>query len=326
MSDLHILVLDDLGIDQQAMRSLMSDAGLGSAFLVRPDRLDSVPKEDVRAIITVRTPVGEALLGGKPGLPNVGVVAVAFTGYDAVDLDRCRERGAVVCNVPSYASDSVVELTVALAISLLRDVPRVEREMRAFAATQGDIAPWWKGVSPGRQLAGKTVGIVGTGTIGCRAAEVFAAMGCRLLGWSRTEKAVFKRLGGAYVSTPTALCVASDIVSLHVPLSSETRGLIGGKELQAMRPGTCLINASRGPIVDKVALLAALKSQEIRVALDVFDQEPLATDDPLLGFPEKTILTPHIGFRTREALMERARQTFENIRCALDGKPQNVVN
>lgn len=311
------------------MSAVMAGEGFAEAELVRPDCAALASPESVRALITVRSPVDETTLGmgtdGRSRWPNLAVVAVAFTGYDTVDLKLCRQRRITVCNVPRYATDAVVELTIAMAIALLREVCPLERDLRRLCAAGEALGPWWSSVLPGRQISGRTVGIIGTGAIGCRVAEVFAALGSRIVGWARTKREAFLRSGGTYLSSPAEVCASSDLVSLHLPLNAETRGLIGRSELVRLRPGACLINVSRGLVIDREALLTALRTQDVRVALDVFDQEPPRGDDPLLMFPEKTLLTPHIGFKTREALLERARQTFENIRCALAGSPQNVV-
>jgi D-3-phosphoglycerate dehydrogenase len=208
----------------------------------------------------------------------------------------------------------VAELTLALAICLLREVPGCNERLHAGT---------WKVGRWGTELAGKTVGILGTGAIGLRAAEIFKACKCKLVGWSRTEREAFTQLGGTYRPLDKVLAEA-DIVSVHVPLTPETKGLIGQHELDLMKPGACLINTARGRIVEKAALVHALQEKRIRAALDVFDEEPLPSDHPLTTVPE-ALLTPHIAFKTEEALHRRAQVTVGNIACFLEGSDVNRI-
>jgi D-3-phosphoglycerate dehydrogenase len=289
---------------------LITDAGL--PFTARwGDWRDVESPADVVAYVTVRDPISDEMFDR---FPNARVILVAFTGYDSIDLDACRQRGVAVYNVPHYSTDSVAELTIALTICLLRDIPRRDQRLREGI---------WKSERWATELAGKTVGIVGTGAIGLRAAELFKAFKCRLLGWSRTQRPAFTDLGGEYVSWD-GLFSRSDIVSLHVPLNSGTEHLVDSKALGLMRRGACLINTARGKIVDKAALVRALEDGHIRAALDVFDKEPIPHDDPLFG-PGNTLLTPHIAFKTNEALLRRARVTVGNIKSFLEGSPENRI-
>ncbi|WP_244661399.1 NAD(P)-dependent oxidoreductase, partial [Lactobacillus nasalidis] len=171
----------------------------------------------------------------------------------------------------------------------------------------------------GRELAGKTVGIVGTGAIGCRTAEIFKAFGCKLIGFSRSQKPAARALGLEYKLLDEVMQEA-DIVSLHTPLTPETKGLIGQKEICEMKEGAILINTSRGPVVDTEALASALKEGRIKAGLDVFDQDPpLPSDYPLLGLPN-LVCTPHVGFDTRESIDRRAEMAFENVTAWLGGQ------
>jgi phosphoglycerate dehydrogenase-like enzyme len=305
-----LLILQDLGVAHEVISELIREANLPLEPLwPAPGPVPS--PDEVAVIVTVNTPVDERLL---TRLPNVRIVAVAFTGYDSVDLEACRQRNIAVCNVPFYATDSVAELTLGLAISLLRDIPAGDRTIRHGG---------WLLDHPGTELAGKTVGIIGTGAIGLRVAELFRALKCKLIGWSRTQREPFTTLGGTYLTIDEVFSRA-DIVSLHVPLDAETRGLIGRKELSLMRPGACLINTARGPIVNSAALVDALESGRIRAAIDVFDTEPAPADDALIH-AGATVLTPHIAYKTHEALTRRAAITINNIKGFFDGRDLNRV-
>ena len=306
----RLLFLQKLGVKREAIENLISEAQLPLTALWAKWREVESP-EEVLGIVTVQDKVDDEVLDH---FPNARVIAVAFTGYDCLDLDACSRRGVAVYNVPAYSTDSVAELTLALTICLLRDIPRGDQQIRAGG---------WKLGSHGTELAGKTVGMLGTGSIGQRVAELFKAFKCRLIGWSRTARREFTDLGGAYLSMEEVMSGA-DVVSIHLPLTPATEGIISDVELGWMKPGACLVNTARGRLVDKAALAQALRGGHIRAALDVFDQEPPADDDPLTGL-KGTILTPHIAFQTHEALERRARITIENIKAFMDKREGNRI-
>ena len=153
---------------------------------------------------------------------------------------------------------------------------------------------------------------------------LFSAFRCRLLGYSRRARPEAEALGIRYVSLPELLS-SSDIVSLHTPLTEETRGLLGREELALMRPGAVLVNTARGPVVDSAALSEALKEGRIRAGIDVYEKDPpLPADHPLIGAPN-LVCTPHIGFNTRESIERRAAMAFENVTAFLNGLPVRLV-
>jgi D-3-phosphoglycerate dehydrogenase len=308
-----LLVLQDLEVDRATVQDGLTQARLALAPVWPGEPLEDPGK--VLALVTVREKIDQSVLERYPALR---MVAVAFTGYDHVDLEACRARGIAVANVPDYATDAAAELALTLTLALLRQIPAADRQVRSGA--------WYRreSFSPGAELAGKTVGIVGTGRIGLRAAELFRAFRCPLLGWSRTAKEAFLALGGTYHSLEEIFSKA-DIVSLHLPAARDTQGLIGEDLLRRMKPSALLINTARGPVVDQAALARVLEEGRIRGAgLDVFDAEPLDPAAPLAS-ASSVVLTPHIGFRTREALERRVRITIENLSAFFAGRPQNLV-
>ncbi|MGB4965919.1 MAG: NAD(P)-dependent oxidoreductase [Microgenomates group bacterium] len=302
-----ILILQDLGIPQEKFDELISKIGLQNEF-VRDD-LDS---DNIIGIITIKSRVDESLLDK---LPNVKFVAVAFTGYDAVDLESAKRRNIKVFNVPTYATDCTAELAAGLAISLLREIPK---------GHQITMSGGWD-IRPGNELAGKTVGIIGTGSIGIRTAELFKAFKCNLIGWSRTERAEFTNLGGTYKNAITDVFREADIVSVHLLLNDSTKEIIGTREFSVMKKTAYFINVARGPIVKTNDLADALKSNTLAgAAIDVFDVEPIEQSNPLLKAPN-IILTPHIAYKTEESFLRRAEITLQNIKAFSEGSPQNVV-
>lgn len=182
-----VLFLQSLGVDRQVIEGLITELGLPFAATWEDwQRIES--PADIVAYVTVRDPIGKEMF---ERFPSARTISVAFTGYDSIDIDACRRRGVAVYNVPYYSTDSVAELTIGLALCLLRDIPARDCRLREGL---------WKSKQWGTELAGKTVGIVGTGAIGQRVAELFKAFKCRLTGWSRTRRQAFVDLGGAYVA------------------------------------------------------------------------------------------------------------------------------
>lgn len=302
-----ILILQDLGIPQEKFAELVSQIGLQYEFVKEPS-----DAENIVGIITIKTKVDEDILSK---LPNVKFIAVAFTGYDAVDMNAAKKRNIAIFNVPTYATDCTAELAVGLAISLLREIPKGH-----LITTSGG----WD-LNPGNELAGKTVGIIGTGAIGIRTAELFKAFKCNLIGWSRSERKEFTDLGGVYKKDIGDVFKESDIISVHLLLNDSTKGIIRTKELAMMKNTAYLINVARGPIVNTNDLAEALKNGILAgAAVDVFDVEPIEQSNPLLKAPN-VILTPHVAYKTEESLFRRAEVTLQNIKSFSEGKPQNVV-
>ncbi len=309
MTKKQVLILEDLGITKADFEKIAAKANLPFDIIWEKDLSDT---ESVEAIITVKTKFDKQLFAKYP---NVKVITVAFTGYDCVDIEICRQNGIAVYNVPAYSTNSVAELTVGLAISLLREIP---------AANNIVCSGKWN-MKPDQELSGKTVGILGTGTIGIMAANFFKTFGCKIVGWSKTEKEEFKTLGN-YISDLQEFFSISDIVSIHLPLNNETKGMIGEKELASMQTTAYLINTARGSIINEEALIKVLSENKIAgAALDVFAQEPINPDSRLLQL-QNVILTPHIAYKTVEALERRAEITIRNIANFINDNKTNRVN
>lgn len=308
----QILILQDLGVDPKIIESKLIEQNLPLQAIWGINNEQLIP-ENVEIIITIKECVNDTLLNK---FPNTKLVAVAFTGYDVVDINYCTQKNINVCNVPSYATDSVAELTIGLAISLLRDIPKTN-----YLIKNGG----WN-YPAGQELKGKTIGIVGTGTIGIRVAELFKAFGCKILGWSRSQNPNFLKLGGIYVDDINELCSKVDILTIHTPLNETTKNLISDEQLSQMKSNAFVINTARGPIINQTALSKALNQNSIAgAAIDVFDIEPVPQDSALLKI-ENSILTPHIAYKTEEAIQRRAEITIENIKQFLAGNMINKVN
>ena len=244
---------------------------------------------------------------------NLKMISVAFTGVDHIAMDYCREKGITVSNCAGYSTESVAELVFGMLISLYRNIIRCDEAVRNGGTKDGLV---------GFEIKGKKFGIVGTGAIGLKTAEIAKAFGCRVYAYSRTQK----EIEGITYLPLDELFSECDIISLHVPLTESTKGLINAEKLALMKKTAVLINTARGPVVDSSALAEALADGKIAGAcIDVFENEPpVAKEHPLLNAPN-VIATPHIAFATAEAMEIRAGMVFENVMAYLDGKPINVM-
>lgn len=246
---------------------------------------------------------------------DLRMLNVAFTGIDHVGLEACREKGVLVCNAANYSNQTVAELAVGMAINLMRHMVPANQAVREGKTSAGFM---------GREIAGKTVGIVGTGRIGIITAKLFQAFGATVIASSRTRRADVEALGIRYVELQE-LMSQSDIVSLHVPSNASTRGMIGREQIACMKPTALLINCARGPIVDSAALAEALNEGRIAGAgIDVFNSEPPIPEDEPLLHAKNALLTPHVAFLSQEAMQRRAKIVFENLLAYVEGHPENV--
>ena len=247
---------------------------------------------------------------------NLKLIDVAFTGVDHVDLEAAKDQGIQVANAAGYSNTAVAELVIGLTLDVYRRISFGNDSIQ-----QGDEVVLYQG----NEIRGKTVGIVGTGSIGIETARLFKAFGANLIGYNRTEKDEAKELGLEYVSLDE-LMANSDIISLHLPLNGETKNTISREKLEMMKSSAVLINAARGPIVDNDALAELLNDSEIAGAgIDVFDMEPpIPSDYPLLS-AKNAVLTPHVAYLTDESMVARAHIAFDNVVKFIEGNPQNIV-
>lgn len=242
-------------------------------------------------------------------------IDVAFTGVDHVDLQAAKEMHAAVSNASGYSNESVAELALGMAIDCLRNVEAVSARCRQQGTKEGFV---------GRELGGKTVGLIGFGKIGRRAAELFHAFGCPILAYDSNPIAQMPD----YVRQTSLdeLLRHADVVSLHCPLVESTRGLMNAERISMMKQRAILINTSRGPVVDSQALADALNSGHLAAAaVDVFEMEPpIPQEHPLLN-AKNCLVTPHIAFASEESMLRRAEIVFDNLHAFLHGEQKNVI-
>lgn len=248
-------------------------------------------------------------------LPALRALVIRGTTAPLVDLEAAGRLGVAVSNTPYQSTEAVSEFALALLFAATRHIPTMHQRLQ-----RGE----WR-EERGFLLRGKTLGVIGLGEIGQAMARLGRAIGMRVLVWSPTwDPARAESCGGELVDLDTLLRT-SDAVSLHLRLSDRTRGMIGRRELALLKDGAVLVNTARAGVTDEQALIEELRSGRICGALDVFGQEPIPPDHPLLGL-ENVILTPHAGWATREVYESRSRVPVELVLAALDGRPLNVMN
>lgn len=264
-----------------------------------------------------KTVIDEAALARARNLRMIGLLC---TGTDAVDLAAAARRGIVVCNVPPYSTDAVVQHTFALLLEVCSLVSLHNREVHRGRWTHSPDFCFWD--APLIELSGKTFGVLGCGQIGCRAAGAAMAFGMRAIGFSRGEHPAFP---GERVPFETLLA-ESDVLSLHCPATEQTRGVINAASLARMKEGAILLNTARGALCVSQDVADALESGRLRAyAADVAAREPILRSDPLLE-ASNCILTPHIAWAPRETRQRLLRLAAENLRAFLNGMPVNRVN
>lgn len=313
---MKIAIIEPLGIDEKAVEKLKQDFLLENIELVY---YNSAPQDDEEKIKRSED-ADIVMLANMPLRKNVlekcsklKMISVAFTGVDHIDMDYCKANDIMVCNCSGYANEAVCELVFGMVVDLYRNIFAADEAVRT-GKTKVGLSQF--------ELCGKKFGIIGAGAIGLKVANVAKAFGCDVYVYSRTPKDID---GIKFVSLDDLLSIC-DVVSVHVPLTKQTKDLINAENITKMKPTSLLINTARGPVVNAKALADALKNNIIAGAgVDVFDNEPpIAMDNPLLNAPN-VVLTPHIGFATKEAMEKRAVIAFTNINKYLMGKPQNVM-
>ncbi len=272
---------------------------------------EALVDSEVIVLMRERTAVPASLLDRLPALRLI-VTTGPFNA--AVDVGAAAQRGILVCGTGGDVQPTV-ELTWALILGLARSLVVEDAAVRA--------GRWQTEVGTG--LAGKTLGLVGLGRIGGRVARIGSAFGMHTVAWSQNLDAEKAAASGVEPVSKSDLFASSDVVSIHLVLSERTRGLIGRSDLEVMRPTGLLVNTSRGPIVDEEALVEALTQGRLAgAALDVYDTEPLPAESPLRRAP-RTLLTPHIGYVTRELYSHFYREIVEDIAAFCDGSPIRVI-
>lgn len=273
---------------------------------------------DAQVVLTNKIPITKRVMDA---CRNLRMIQVLATGYNVIDVAYAKEKGIAVCNVPSYSTMSVCQHVIGLLLEICIQIGHHDRMVHEGKWSESRTFSFWD--CDLTELDGKTLGIIGFGTIGKAVAKAADALGMKVITYTPHIKEGFSYV--EYVDFDTLLA-RSDVITLHCLLNEKTRGLICKETIAEMKDGVILINASRGPVINEADVAEALKSGKIRAAgVDVVSEEPIPADDPLLSAPN-CIITPHIAWATVEARKRLMDITFGNIEKFLAGTPVNVVN
>lgn len=276
--------------------------------------------KDAEILITNKTPINRTTLSQLPKLRYIGVLA---TGYNIVDSVAAKEFGVIVTNVPTYGTKSVAQFVFAHLLEICHHVAEHSQSVKAGKWNRTEDFCYWD--RPLIELDGKVMGIIGTGRIGVETAKIASAFGMKVIAYAPRPKLTPNEGLFEYVTLETLL-MTSDVISLHCPLTEETRGLLNDAAFEIMKTGAIVINTSRGPLIDEDALARALKSGKVYAAgLDVMTYEPPKGPSPLFEI-ENCQITPHIAWAPKEARQRLLNTAIQNVRAFIEGDPINVVS
>ena len=311
-----IVVLDAGTLGDDLSLAPLNEMGEVMVYRVSPPETVRERITGADAVILNKVKIGEDQLP-EEGAP--GIICVAATGFDNIDLEACRRHGVAVANVRGYSSESVAQVTVGLVLSLITHLPAYCKATADGSYTSGGNANML--VPAYHEVAGMTWGVVGAGKIGSRVADVARALGCRVLTNRRTPD-------GVSVDLDTLLR-ESDVITIHTPLTSETRGLIGERELSMMKDGVILVNMARGAVTDEAAVAEAVKSGKLgALGCDVYSVEPFPEIHPYYAIRERenVLLTPHMSWGAYEARDRCLREMILNMQAFFAGEERNRVD
>lgn len=275
---------------------------------------------DAEVVYTNKTPITKETMDACPNMKFIGVLA---TGYNIVDIAAAKEKGIPVSNIPTYGTAAVSQFAIALLLELCHHIGEHSDAVKAGEWTSNPDWCFWK--YPLVELAGKNMGIIGFGRIGQDTGKIAQALGMKVLAYDAFKRPELESGTCKYVDLDTLLA-QSDVISLHCPLFPDTEGIINKDTIAKMKDGVMIINDSRGPLIVEQDLRDALDSGKVAgAALDVVSTEPIQMDNPLLG-AKNVILTPHIAWAPKESRQRLMDIAVDNLKCYVDGKPQNVVN
>lgn len=304
---MKIVAVEPIGISQERAKQLSEIyAQKGHQFVVYPDRKEDAPTliermQGAEVVIVSNIPLRKEVLQECKDLKFLNV---AFTGLDHIDQEYCKENNILIRNASGYATQAVAELAVGLMLDVYRQMTEFDLATRKLG-TRNNIL--------GRELRGKTVALIGTGAIGLETAKLLKAFGCKLIAYSRSERKEALELGIEYLSLEEAVKQA-DIISLHTPLTNETKNLISKEIIDLCKPSAIIINTARGGVIDNLALANALNQDRLAGAgIDVYEKEPpLEENHPLLS-AKNTVLLPHVAYATRESFDIRIDIILNNL-------------
>lgn len=315
---MKIVLLDTNGLGEDIDLSPLSQVGTLVSYYATD--YDVLPQRiaDADVIVTNKLKLNRGNLSEAKALK---LICVTATGFDGIDLPYCRERGIGVCNVPGYSTDSVAQLTIAMVLNLSTHLGSyrsyVHSGTYAKSGCPNLLTPVW------HELNGKTWGIIGCGNIGRKVAAVAQALGCRVLAYRRSPDPDFE------TADLDTILETADILTVHLPLNDQTRGILSREKIRSIKPGAILVNVARGAIADEAALVEAVEDGLLGgLGVDVFTAEPFPEDHPYSRIYDhpNVILTPHCAWGSQEARNRCIREVAENITAHEQGQRRNRVD
>lgn len=312
--NVKIVVLDAATLGEDLSLSSLNQVGTTTVYMqTTPEQVRArITGADIVVLNKIR--IGTAQLPEEGGCPRL--ICIAATGYDNIDLEACRARGVAVTNVREYSTDSVAQVTVGLVLSLVCRLPAFCGAVSDGRYTKGGTANLLTPVY--HEIAGMTWGVLGAGKIGMRVAEIARALGCRVL--------ICRRHADQESVDLDTLVRQSDILTVHTPLTSETRGMLGADQLAAMKPGALLVNMARGAVTDEAAIAEAVLNGHLGgFGADVYSVEPFGEDHPFWSIRNHPMvaLTPHMSWGAIEARRRCLEEMIQNMKAFLQGASRN---
>ncbi len=314
---MKIVVLDKDTLGNDIDLSPIYRLGEWEEYATTPYEQVSQRVKDAQVIVTNKIKLNEETLSGAD---NLRLICVAATGYDNIDTEYCREKGIALCNVPGYSTDSVAQVTVAMALSLVTHLPQYREFVHSGAYSVSGVANKLSPVY--HEVSSMTWGVVGGGAIGTAVARVAQALGCRVMVCRRKQEGDFP------LADIDTLCREADIISVHLPLSDSTRGIISRSRIEKMKKNAVVINTARGAVCDERALADAILEDRIGgLGVDVYSTEPFPKEHPFSEIldRENVCLTPHMGWGSAQARARCVAMMAENITRFFAGEHHNRI-
>ena len=309
-----ILDKDTLGhdVDLTPLRQLGDTAEFGTT----PPELVASRIADADMVVINKVKLNGSNLGGAKALK---LICVAATGYDNIDTEYCKSHGIALCNVPGYSTHSVAQLTVAMVLSLATHLPEYNRFVDSGEYSDSGVAN--RLIPVYHDVAAMKWGVVGGGGIGMRVAEIARAMGCEVVVYRRKNEGDFP------LADIDTICRECDIITLHVPLSDSTRGMISRQRIESMKQGAIVVNVARGAVTDEAALADAAREGNILLGVDVYSCEPFGKDHPFYAIKglDNVCLTPHMAWGSAESRARCVREMAQNASAFFAGEVRNRI-
>lgn len=315
---MNLVILDAGTLGDDINFELFEEFGEIEIYKMTDERQVRFRVMDADVIIVNKIKLNEKTLGDAKRLK---LICVTATGFDNIDLDYCRRRSIAVCNVKGYSTESVAQVTAAMALSLVNGLPQYDKYVKDYSYSKSGVQNHLSPVF--HEMSSMTWGVVGLGGIGTRVADIAKSFGCNVLAFKRRNDPLYKCVD------LHRLVKGSDIISVHLPLSDKTKGIISRDIISEMKKGVIFINVARGAVADEAALAEAVEDGRIGgLGIDVYSEEPMSNTSPYMSIMDRpnVIFTPHMAWGAYEARVRCMEEIKENIKAYMRGRKRNRVD